>query len=191
MKMGKTSKTKAFRAEDGNESIQSDEGSDHDINGNGNLDNNDAGNNMNNSNTDNGVPPEDTGDLDMSSSSNKKSKSKKKASVFGDKFLAQTENFNVKLRKRGVVYVARVPPRMTPTKVKSLLSEFGEVTRVYLVQEDKTVRQRRKKQGGSGSKRFTEGWVEFAKKDIAKHVAASLNNTPITNYKRSSHYGTF
>lgn len=119
-----------------------------------------------------------------------KSKNKKNASVFGDKFLAQTENFNVKLRKRGVVYLARVPPRMTPTKVKTLLSEFGEVTRVYLVPEDKTVRQRRKKQGGSGSKRFTEGWVEFAKKDVAKHVAASLNNTPITNYQRSSHYGT-
>ena len=118
-------------------------------------------------------------------------KTKKTTSkVFGDKFLAQTENFNVKLRKRGVLYVARVPPRMTPTKVKSLLSEFGEVTRVYLVQEDKTIRQRRKKQGGSGSKRFTEGWVEFAKKHVAKHVAQSLNNTPITNYKRSAHYGT-
>jgi ESF2/ABP1 family protein len=104
--------------------------------------------------------------------------------------LVKTEDFNEKLRKRGVLYIARIPPRMTPTKVKSLLSEFGEVTRVYLVEEDPTVRKRRKKvNGGSGGKRYIEGWVEFASKKIAKHVAASLNTTPITNQKRSPHYG--
>lgn len=104
--------------------------------------------------------------------------------------LAKTEDFNEKLRKRGVLYIARIPPRMTPTKVKSLLSEFGEVTRVYLVEEDPTVRKRRKKvNGGSGGKRYIEGWVEFASKKIAKHVAASLNTTAITNQKRNPHYG--
>jgi ESF2/ABP1 family protein len=104
--------------------------------------------------------------------------------------LAKTEDFNERLRKRGVLYIARIPPRMTPTKVKSLLSEFGEVTRVYLVEEDPTVRKRRKKvNGGSGGKRYIEGWVEFASKKIAKHVAASLNTTPITNQKRNPHYG--
>lgn len=116
-------------------------------------------------------------------------KNKKRHKELGDNFLRKTENFNDKLRKRGVVYVARVPPKMTPTKIKSLLSDFGEITRVYLVEEDKAVRQRRRKQGGSGAKRYTEGWVEFAKKRIAKHVALSLNNTPITKYKRSAHYG--
>lgn len=118
-----------------------------------------------------------------------KKKKEKKSKVFGEKWLAEAGNFNEKLKKRGVVYVARIPPRMTPTKLKSLLSEFGEVCRVYLVEEDKTARQRRKKQGGSGSKRYTEGWVEFAKKKVAKHVAQSLNNTQISNYKRSHHYG--
>ena len=119
----------------------------------------------------------------------KEKKKKKSKSVFGDKFLAQAENFTIKLKKRGVIYVARVPPRMTPTKLKSLLSEFGEITRVYLVEEDKSFRQRRRKQGGSGAKRYTEGWVEFAKKRIAKNVALSLNNTQISNYKRSHHFG--
>lgn len=104
--------------------------------------------------------------------------------------MVKTEDFNEKLRKRGVLYIARIPPRMTPTKVKSLLSEFGEVTRVYLVEEDPTVRKRRKKvNGGSGGKRYIEGWVEYASKKIAKHVAASLNTTPITNQKRNPHYG--
>lgn len=114
---------------------------------------------------------------------------KEKSKVFGDKWLEETGNFNEKLKKRGVVYVARIPPRMTPTKIKSLLGEYGEVCRVYLVEEDKAARNRRKKQGGSGSKRYTEGWVEFAKKRVAKHVAQSLNNTQISNYKRSHHYG--
>lgn len=105
--------------------------------------------------------------------------------------LSQTEDFNAKLAKRGVVYVARVPPKMTPTKVKALLSEYGEVTRVYLVEEDAAVRKRRRKLSGGngGGKRYVEGWVEFAHKTIAQHVATSLNTTPISNVKRDPHCG--
>ena len=32
--------------------------------------------------------------------------------------LKKTEDYNEKLKKRGVIYVARIPPRMTPTKLK-------------------------------------------------------------------------
>jgi ESF2/ABP1 family protein len=104
--------------------------------------------------------------------------------------LTETENFNEKLKKRGVVYIARIPPKMTPTKVKALLQEFGEITRVYLVEEDASVRKRRKKElGRSGGKRYREGWIEFASKKKAKHVAAALNNSPISNHKRNPHYG--
>jgi ESF2/ABP1 family protein len=103
--------------------------------------------------------------------------------------LEKTQDFNETLRKRGVIYLARVPPRMNPAKVKQLLQGFGVVTRVYLVTEDQTVRKRRRKAGGSGAKRYTEGWVEMEKKKIAKHVAEALNNTPISNQKRNVHYG--
>jgi ESF2/ABP1 family protein len=104
--------------------------------------------------------------------------------------LTKTEDFNQKLKRRGVVYVARVPPRMTPTRIRALLEEHAVITRVYLAEEDPAVRKRRKKQlGGSGSKRYTEGWVEFEDKKLAKHVAANLNTTPITNRKRSPHHG--
>lgn len=103
--------------------------------------------------------------------------------------LRKTEDFNATLKKRGIIYLARIPPRMTPTKVKTLLGEFGEITRVFLAEEDAAVRKRRRKLSGNGSKRYVEGWVEFASKKIAKHVAMSLNSTPITNYKRSAHYG--
>ena len=104
--------------------------------------------------------------------------------------LTETDDFNEKLKKRGVLYIARIPPRITPTKVKALLSDFGEVTRVYLVEEDPTVRKRRRKEHGrSGGKRYVEGWVEMASKRKAKHIAQSLNNTPISNHKRNPHYG--
>ena len=44
---------------------------------------------------------------------------------------------------------------------------------------DPLVRKKRKKHGGSGRKTFTEGWVEFKDKRVAKAVAVSLNNTII------------
>jgi ESF2/ABP1 family protein len=101
--------------------------------------------------------------------------------------LKKTEDFNAKLRKRGVIYVARIPPKMTPTKIKQLMSDFGEVTRVYLAEEDASVRKRRRKLTGNGCKRYVEGWVEFAHKSVAKQVAMSLNNTPVSNHKRNPH----
>lgn len=104
--------------------------------------------------------------------------------------LTRTEDFNKILNKRGVVYVARVPPKMNPTKIKSLLSDFGTVTRVYLVEEDAAQRKRRRKLTGNAAKRYLEGWVEFQDKGVAKHVARSLNMTPISMHKRNVHYGT-
>lgn len=106
--------------------------------------------------------------------------------------LKKTGDFNAKLRKRGVLYIARIPPRMGPAKIKTLLSEFGAVTRVYLVEEDRAARKRRRKLaggGGAGGKRYTEGWVEFENKKDARLIGERLNNTPITNHKRSVHYG--
>lgn len=106
--------------------------------------------------------------------------------------MKKTQDFNEKLRRRGVLYVARIPPRMGPAKIKTLLSDFGTVTRVYLVEEDKSTRKRRRKlagASGAGGKRYREGWVEFEKKSVAKLVGERLNNSPITNQKRSVHYG--
>jgi ESF2/ABP1 family protein len=99
-----------------------------------------------------------------------------------------TSDFNKRLERRGIVYLSRVPPRMGPAKVKTLLSDFGEVTRVYLVEEDKSSRKRRRKAGGSGSKRYLEGWIEFESKKIAKRVGETLNMSRITNHKGSVNY---
>jgi|EP00979_Chaetoceros_neogracilis_P014749 ESF2/ABP1 family protein len=105
--------------------------------------------------------------------------------------LEDTEDFNAKLKRRGVIYLSRVPPRMGPSKLKKLLSEFGSVTRVYLEEEDKAARKRRQRATGSknGGKRYKEGWVEYEDKKVSRRVAQSLNNTPITNQKRNVHFG--
>ncbi|XP_065839862.1 uncharacterized protein [Oscarella lobularis] len=88
----------------------------------------------------------------------------------------------------GLVYISRIPPGMKPEKVKHLMSQFGVVGRVFLQPEDPFTRKRRQKQGGSRKKVFTEGWVEFAEKKVAKHVAISINNTRIGSGKHSRYY---
>jgi ESF2/ABP1 family protein len=102
--------------------------------------------------------------------------------------LTATQDFNATLSKRGILYLSRIPPRMGPSKVKTLLSDFGPISRIYLVEEDKVVRKKRRKAGGSGCKRYTEGWVEFESKKVAKRVGETLNMTRVTNHKRSLHY---
>ncbi|KAL7436204.1 hypothetical protein ACHAXM_005071 [Skeletonema potamos] len=138
---------------------------------------------------DDGKNAEDPSGIDDDIDDNKP-KEKKKKKVRKLKVSA-TEDFNAKLQKRGIVYISRVPPRMTPSKVKTLLSDFGTVTRVYLVEEDKTVRKKRRKAGGSGGKRYTEGWVEFESKKKAKEAAEALNMNRMTNHKGSIHYDDF
>ena len=96
--------------------------------------------------------------------------------------LTKTQDFNEKLRKRGVVYIARIPPRMTPVKLKQFLGDYN-VTRVYCVEEDAAKRKRRRKLTGNGAKRYTEGWIEFESKKVAKSVAAALNNTRMSHKK--------
>eukprot|EP00553_Chaetoceros_curvisetus_P012146 CAMPEP_0204634604 /NCGR_PEP_ID=MMETSP0717-20131115/29639_1 /ASSEMBLY_ACC=CAM_ASM_000666 /TAXON_ID=230516 /ORGANISM="Chaetoceros curvisetus" /LENGTH=272 /DNA_ID=CAMNT_0051653095 /DNA_START=17 /DNA_END=835 /DNA_ORIENTATION=- len=120
-----------------------------------------------------------------------KTKKKKKKKVH-KLSMEETKDFNAELRKRGVVYIARIPPRMGPAKMKSLLNEFGTVTRIYLEEEDKAHRKRRQKATGArngGGKRYAEGWVEYSDKKLAKRIALALNNTPISTHKRSVHYG--
>ena len=101
----------------------------------------------------------------------------------GNSLRKEAASFTEKLEKRGVVYLARVPPFMKPNKARDLLSQYGEVTRLFLQEEDPAVRVRRRKHGGNVSKQFTEGWVEYAEKKVARSVAESLNNTKIGSKK--------
>ncbi|CAM9168907.1 unnamed protein product [Pylaiella littoralis] len=100
----------------------------------------------------------------------------------------KVKDYNDGLANRGVVYLSRVPPFMKPAKVKHLMEQHGVVTRVYLVEEDQANRRARKKAGGNSGKRYTEGWVEFEDKKIARAIAESLNNTLIGGKKRNFYH---
>ncbi|XP_053173804.1 activator of basal transcription 1 [Scomber japonicus] len=83
----------------------------------------------------------------------------------------------------GIIYLGHIPPRLRPKHMRNMLSVYGEIGRIFLQPEDRLVRNRKKK---SGLRRcdFTEGWVEFRDKRVAKRVAASLHNTPMATRKR-------
>ena len=53
---------------------------------------------------------------------------------------------------------------------------------------DAGVRKRRKKLGGDSGKNYTEGWVEFEDKRVAKATATILNGQQIGGKRRSAHH---
>ena len=89
--------------------------------------------------------------------------------------------FSASERAKGVVYLSRVPPFMKPIKLRHLLAQYGTILRVYLAPEDDAAYARRVKAGGNKRLLFTEAWVEFADKYVARATAATLNNTPVAD----------
>ena len=80
------------------------------------------------------------------------------------------------IAKSGVIYLSRIPPRLSPTKIRQLLSPYGStILRIFLAPESTAEYSRRVKSGGSKRRQFTEGWVEFQDKKVANKVAGLLN----------------
>ena len=52
------------------------------------------------------------------------------------------EKLQARAEKKGVVYLSRVPPFMKPVKLRHLLSQHGEVLRIYLAAEGARPAQR-------------------------------------------------
>ncbi|KAH6563704.1 hypothetical protein BASA62_008357 [Batrachochytrium salamandrivorans] len=99
--------------------------------------------------------------------------------------LSLLKKFQDKIDCTGVVYLSRIPPFMKPTKVRSLLTRYGKLGRIYLNPEDAKTAARRRKYKQNKRQNFTEGWVEFLDKSEAKRAAAALNNTIMGGKKRS------
>ncbi|KAG5639153.1 hypothetical protein H0H81_006412 [Sphagnurus paluster] len=85
--------------------------------------------------------------------------------------------------RAGVIYISRIPPGMRPAKVRHLMSMHGEIGRVYLQQEDAKRAYLRRKYTATKKAQFTEGWVEFKDKKVARTVAEMLNAQPIGGKK--------
>lgn len=87
--------------------------------------------------------------------------------------------------KSGIIYLSRCPPFMKPSVLRSLLTPYGPVGRIFLTPEPQTQRSKRVKSGGTRRKLFLDGWVEFTHKRDAKFVAEALNAQTIGGKKRS------
>jgi len=81
--------------------------------------------------------------------------------------------------ERGVVFMTRVPPRMTVPEVRSIFSKIGAVDRIWLEPEDAENRKFRIKAGGSRRRRSKYGWIEFLDKQKAQLAVELLHNQPI------------
>ena len=63
-------------------------------------------------------------------------------------------------------------------------SKFEDVERIYMEQEKEHIYKNRVKSGGNKKLKYTEAWVEFKNKKVAKTCAAMLNNVRIGGKKR-------
>lgn len=88
-----------------------------------------------------------------------------------------------KLKQRGLVYIGRIPPKMSPKFIRSMLRQFGELDRIYLEpeNEDKFNARKQRTKNNAGGLRYVGGWVEFLDKRHAKKCALVLNNTPMSS----------
>ncbi|ORX39633.1 hypothetical protein BD324DRAFT_648271 [Kockovaella imperatae] len=79
----------------------------------------------------------------------------------------------------GIVYISRLPPGMTPQKVRHLMAKWGDVGKVYAQRKDAVTgydpHHNEKKKKTHVQANFSEAWVEFLDKAVAKTVAKMLN----------------
>ncbi|BFZ62559.1 RNA-binding ATPase activator esf2 [Saitoella coloradoensis] len=130
-----------------------------------------------------GLAPLEDDDLTITDGPRKRGKSKKLAGLSSE----DLEKARLARKKSGVVYMSRIPPFMKPQKVKHLLQKFGPIGRIFLAPEDPKSYAKRVRFGGNKKRNFTEGWIEFKDKKVAKTVAETLNATGIGG-KKGSYY---
>ncbi|KYQ52291.1 Activator of basal transcription 1 [Trachymyrmex zeteki] len=91
--------------------------------------------------------------------------------------------------KRGIIYLSTIPKYMNVTMIQEMFSAYGKIGRVYLqLVDNETQSVKHKKKTKKIIKYFTEGWVEFESKKVAKFVAETLNNTKVSTRKKSKFY---
>ncbi|KAJ3004098.1 UNVERIFIED_CONTAM: RNA-binding ATPase activator esf2, partial [Siphonaria sp. JEL0065] len=98
--------------------------------------------------------------------------------------LESLKSYSETVNNTGLCYISRVPPFMTPEKLRSLLSVHGKLGRLYAAPEDAKTAYRRKKYRGNKRVNYTEAWVEFEDKKVARRVAGFLNLRPMGTRKR-------
>lgn len=100
----------------------------------------------------------------------------------------------IKKKKRGIIYISNIPKHLNVTMIREMWSQYGKIGRIYLQPEKETHEDQmkyKKKKRKRFTRHFTEGWVEFESKRVAKYVASELNTKSISEKKGSRFYDTF
>lgn len=71
--------------------------------------------------------------------------------------------------KYGIIYLSYIPEGLNVKLLHEIMSQFGEVGRIYLEPEKNNKKRRT----------YVEGWIEFKKKRVAKSVAKKLNGSAL------------
>lgn len=85
--------------------------------------------------------------------------------------------------KPGVIYLSSLPPHLKPSALRNFLTRrgFSPITRLFLAPASKARNHHSSKK--SSRQLYTEGWIEFASKKMAKLCAETLNATTIGGRK--------
>lgn len=87
-----------------------------------------------------------------------------------------TNDAEKKKRKRGVIYISRVPPGMDIGSLRGLLSRAGSLGRVWLRPESaSSLAERRSLTGSRRRAEFRDGWAEFLRRKDARRAVELLN----------------
>lgn len=83
----------------------------------------------------------------------------------------------------GVVYLSSLPPYLKPSALRNLLTQrgFSPITRLFLAPASKARNHHSSRK--SSRQLYTEGWIEFATKKMAKRCAETLNATTVGGRK--------
>lgn len=87
-----------------------------------------------------------------------------------------------KNKGKGVVYIARIPPAMTQHQLRSLLSPYGEIGRIWIETPESISQDRTLSKGKANKlarKMSKEGWVEFERAKKAYRTAKLLHTQAI------------
>jgi len=88
---------------------------------------------------------------------------------------------NGKKKKPGIIYLSSIPQGFNVSRTTGFFAQYGRVGRVYLQPDAKEKANRKDKL----ARNFTEGWIEFMSKRLAKEVASNLNLSQVGGKKRS------
>ncbi|OQU99137.1 hypothetical protein CLAIMM_04814 [Cladophialophora immunda] len=81
----------------------------------------------------------------------------------------------------GVVYLSSLPPYLKPSALRNLLEQrgFSPITRLFLSPASRHAHNSKK----NSRQLYTEGWIEFSSKKVARRCAETLNATTVGGKK--------